>query len=126
MLDKTVTNNTSFNEEFCTRLEYHLGETFEKSGRQDIKGFWCDGVSWTPILENQLEKKNVNNTRKIVTEAWIGKDGQSDYEMTIHFGKYSLRRYARGNELIDCIPSIETMDWIEIDPVKRTIVVKLK
>jgi hypothetical protein len=46
--------------------------------------------------------------------------------MTIRFGKYSLRRYAKGKSLIDCIPSEETMDWIDIDIDKKTIELRLR
>ena len=28
-----------FNENFCTYLEYHLGQTFENSDRQDVDNF---------------------------------------------------------------------------------------
>lgn len=122
-----ITNNAcSFNEDFCTHLEYHLGETFENSDNEELKGFWCDGISWHPISDSQLTKKSVNDTKKIVTKAWIGKDGQEEYEMTIRFGKYSLRRYAKGARLHDCIPSTESMDWVEITPSTKTIQITLK
>ncbi|MBK7298839.1 MAG: hypothetical protein IPI91_20410 [Flavobacteriales bacterium] len=101
--------DSPFNEEFCTQLEYHLGQTFANSNRPDLKGFWCDGVSWFPAMDTQLTQKCVNDTRKIVTKAWIGKTGQDEYHMTIHFGK-SSSTFAKGTELIDCIPSEETLD----------------
>jgi len=46
--------------------------------------------------------------------------------MTIHFGKYALRRYAKGTELIDCIPGAESMDWIDIDVESKNIDLRLK
>ncbi len=58
--------------------------------------------------------------------AWIGKTGQDEYQMTIQFGKYSLRRYAKGTNLIDCIPSEESMGWIDIDIENKKIQVRLK
>ncbi len=116
----------SFNEEFCTHLEYHLCRTFENSNNEEIIGFWCDGVSGSPFIDSQITKKSVNDTGKIETRAWIGKAGQDEYYMTIRFGKYSLRRYARGTSLIDCIPGEETMDWIEIDTEKKIIKINLK
>lgn len=127
MTNKKNTNTElSFNQDFCLHLEYHLGSTLEKSGREDVKGFWCDGVLHSPIPEGQLTKKNINDNRKIVTTAWIGKDGQDEYKMTILFGKYSLRRYAKGTSMIDCIPSDESMDWINIDVNNRKIEIRLK
>jgi hypothetical protein len=118
--------NESFNEDFCDTLEYHLCTTFEHSDREDVKGFWCDGVSSRLLVESQLSKKSVNDTRRIETDAWIGTDGQQPYTMIIRFGKYSLRRYAKGRSIVDCIPSYDSMDWIDIDIEKRTIEIRLK
>ena len=116
----------SFNEDFCTYLEKHLCDTFKNSKQEDLKSFWCDGISWDPIPDSHLSKKNVNDTRKIVTTSWIGIDGQDEYEMIIKFGKYSLRRYASGTNLIDCIPDSANMDWIIIDTNNKTIDLRLK
>ena len=121
------TERTTFElfNDFCLHLEYHLCATFKNSHQKGIGGLWCDGVSRNPD-DPQLTKKHVNDTRKIETWAYIGKDGQDIYQMTIRFGKYSLRRYAKGNSLIDCIPSEETMDWIDIDVDKKTIELRLR
>jgi len=126
MKTKETYQDISFNENFCNHLEYHLGLTFENSDRQDLNGFWCDGISWNPTSDNQLTKKSVNDIRQIVTKAWIGKDGQDEYEMKIRFGKYSLRRYSKGTEMIDCIPSSDSMDWIDIEPENKKIEIRLK
>lgn len=37
-----------FNEGFCTQLEYSLD--FEQLEREDLKGFWCDGIDHIPPL----------------------------------------------------------------------------
>lgn len=118
---KFIGRNGSFNEEFCENLEYHLGETFEKSARNELKGFWCDGV-----LHKRIDKKRVNDNRIIDTIAWIGKDGQNKYEMRICLGNKSLRRFAKGTSMIDCIPSSGTVNWINIDTKKRKIEIELK
>ena len=123
---ETMTSDTAFNERFCTYLEYHLGNTFENSNRNDLKGYWCDGISWNPIPDNQLNKKSVNDTKKIVTKAWIGKNGQDEYEMTVRFGKYAFRRYMNGTDMTDCIPSADSMDWLDIDTNNKWIVIRLK
>lgn len=69
-----------FNEEFCTRLEYRICHELEKKWTDpELKGFWCDGVSWFPT-DNQLTKKHVNDKRKIETKAWIGVAGQDVYK----------------------------------------------
>ncbi|TYA84234.1 hypothetical protein [Seonamhaeicola marinus] len=126
-MTKTIGNiETPFNEEFCTRLEFRLCREFSESDDAKLKGFWCDGVSWFPT-DNQLTKKHVNDIRKIITKAWIGKSGQDVYQATIHFGKKSLSNYSKGKELTECIPELDSdMDWIEIDIEEKTIEITLK
>ncbi|WP_405352179.1 hypothetical protein [Nonlabens sp. Asnod3-H03] len=124
--NKTYDENLSFNEDFCTHLEYHLGKTFELSERDDLKEFWCDGVSSIPIPDSQLTKKSANDSRKIITKAWIGKTGQDEYEMTIQFGKYSLLRYAKGTDMKDCILSENEHDWYYIDTRSKKIQIQLR
>ena len=126
MNEQETYNDIPFNEKFCTHLEFHLGQTFKNSDRPEVNEFWCDGVSWIPDLDNQLTQKSVNDTRQIVTKAWLGKNGQDEYEMTIRFGKYSLRRYAKGTEMLDCIPSSNSMEWIDIEPENKKIEITLK
>ena len=115
----------SFNEDFCIRLEYHLTQAFENSGDKTLKSFWCDGILM-PLIESQLTKKSVNDTRQIITKARLGYDGQGQYKMTINFGQRSLRRYAKGADLTDCLPSAGSLDWIALDMEKKTIELQLK
>jgi hypothetical protein len=114
----------SFDREFCEHLEGHLSRTFANSDDKKLTGLWCDGVL-DPAIEYQLTKKSVNDTRTMVTTAFIGYDGQDKYEMIIEFGKYSLRKYSTGSSMIDCIPSDETMDWITLDIEKKKIEIRL-
>lgn len=46
--------------------------------------------------------------------------------MRIIFGDKSLMRFAKGSQMIDCIPSPDTMDWINIDIKERKIEIELK
>jgi len=74
-----------------------------------------------------LTKKHVNDKRKIITKAWIGKSGQDVYQAIIHFGNKSLSNYAKGKDLTKCIPELDSeTDWIEIDIEKKTIDIRLK
>jgi|694.fasta_scaffold02841_15 hypothetical protein len=109
-----------FTNEFCVALEYYLSEVFKKSNDELTKGFWCDGVL-VPSSEKQLEKKSVNDTRKIETIAFVGLDGQTPYELIVYFGKYSLRRYARGSGLDDCLPNLDEVSPITIDIKSKKI-----
>ena len=115
----------SFNAAFCEHLEYHLTHTFANSGDEKIHRLWCDGVV-DPFIESKLSKKNVNDTRTIVTTAFIGYDGQGKFEMTIKLGPRSLSRYAKGSDMIDCIPDKESMEWIDVDIDNHKITIFLK
>jgi hypothetical protein len=115
----------SFNEDFCAQLEYHLTRTFGQTDDKNLKGFWCDGVLM-PTAHQQLTKKNVKDKRKIVTKAWLGFDGQGEYEMTINLGQHSLSRYQNGTDLFDCLQSEDMMDWISLDMKSKTIELQLK
>ncbi len=118
---KFIGRNGSFNKDFCAHLEYHLGVTFEKSSRDEFRGFWCDG-----IMHRRIAKKLINDTRLIETTAWLGKEGQDEYTMIIKLGEKALSRFAKGTSMIDCIPDSDGMDWIEIDIDKFKIQISLK
>ena len=125
MMDAEKNIESPFNEKFCTRLEYRICSELEKSNDAELKGFWCDGVSWFPT-DIQLTKKHVNDKRKIETKAWIGKTGQDVYQTIIHFGKKALSRYAKDVDLTECIPDLESQaEWFEIDIENKIIEIKL-
>ena len=107
---------TSFNEEFCGFLEFHLCRTFANTQNPEFKGFWCDGVAWGPLL----------NENEIRTTAWIGIDGQDPYDMTIKFGPDSLAKYESDESLIDSLPSDENFDWVDVNIKNKSIEIRLK
>jgi len=116
---------TTFNEEFCTQLEYRICQELENIEKPELKGYWCDGISWS-VNELYLTKKYINDNRKIDTKAWIGKDGQTEFKATINFGKKALSKYSKGMDLIGCIPDIESqIEWIKIDIKNRTVEIRL-
>lgn len=112
----------SFNSEFCHFLENHLTLFFSKAKEKQIRSLWCDDILM-PGNEIQVTKKSVNDTRRIITKAWIGIGTRSDvqFDLIIHFGKYSLRRYAKENKLDDCIPPLESSQHINID-IENTLI----
>lgn len=126
MTTASTNNQTSFNEEFRIRLEHHLCSTFENFKQPKFKGFWCDGVSFEVPDGIEAFKKQINDKREYKTIAWIGKDGQDEYEMTIKFGKYSLRRIAEDSDLMDCLPNDNSLEWLDLDTGKKTIEIRLK
>lgn len=115
-----------FDKEFCSNLEYRLSASFKYSEDSRLKYFWCDGVDHEPYPIEQLGIRTITQTKKIVTRAWIGKDGQDIYEITIHFNESALVNYANGALLVNNLPKEEDTDWWNIDIEKRTIEVYLK
>jgi hypothetical protein len=104
----------SFNSDFCNALEVYLLSAMKKCDHKLAFSCWIDGVTM-PFIEKQLTKKSVNDTRKIETTVWTLTDkGDILFELFIYFGKYSLRRYAKGTNLKDCLPPLES-DHILID-----------
>jgi hypothetical protein len=113
-----------FNEEFCSYLEYHLTRTFAKADDRTINRIWCDGIA-VPFTDSQISKPNVNHTQCVITKAWIGYDGQQEYEMTIKLGSKALHCYNNNVPLIESLPSDDSMSWVRLDIDERTITLDL-
>jgi hypothetical protein len=114
---------TPFNRDFCGRLEYALD--FDNLGIEEVRGFWCDGVSAFPPDMKSLSKASVRETRQITTEAWVGKSGQERCRMIIQFGPKALEYYEKGFDLEKCIPESECKYWVKVDLEKETVIVRL-
>lgn len=111
---------------FWVVLEFRISGELYDTTDEGLKDFWCDGIYLSPG-DPQLEKKNVNDKRKIHLTAWLGKTGQDQYEATIHFGPKALSRYARNLPLEESIPDYEVHGpWFEIDPKRKTIEIQLR
>jgi len=110
--------------DFCEFLEYEICKAFEYSDDDEIKGFWCDGV-----LKDQPElyysPKFVNDNRQVILKAHLGKDGQTEYELTLKFGKKALSRYTRNLDLKECVPHPEQQNWFVIDTKRKKIEIQL-
>lgn len=110
-------------QDFCTYLEFEITKALSNSPNEEIKYFWCDGI----LLPNSYEysQKIINDKRYLRTTAFVGLDGQVKYDMTIHFGKKALSRYARSLSLNECIPDSSNDDWVVIDIEKKAIDIRL-
>ncbi|MEO0789892.1 MAG: hypothetical protein AAFY36_14580 [Bacteroidota bacterium] len=116
-----------FHDEFCSELEYKLSvDSFKSLGDQRVSGFWCDGIDHIPNNPRDLSINRIEQNRQISTRAWIGKDGQDLYEMTIHFGNDSIACYRMKKSIIDCIPEGDLCDWVRIWPEERRIEIYLE
>lgn len=111
----------SFNQEFCIHLEFILTSAFRNFREEELKGFWCDGVSSIPSNISLLSKNKISQTKEIQTHAWMGVSGQDVYSMTIKLGDISLKKYLAEESMIDSIPNPENTDWINLDVENRMI-----
>lgn len=114
----------AFNSDFCASLEYSL--TFDSIDMDEVKGFWCDGISHIPRIVKQLTKEHIKKHSEIMTSAWIGNDGQGEYDFLIKLGPQSKARYLRNESLVDCIPGKGAEGWIHIHPDQKYIEVELR
>jgi len=70
--------------------------------------------------------KNFMETREIATRAWSGFSGQDIYKMTIRLGDKSWEKCLKGHNLIKCLPSDESIDWVDLDIENKSITLQLK
>ena len=110
--------------DFCEFLEYEICKAFEHSDNDEIKGFWCDGVL-TDQPDSYYSQKFVNDNREVKLQAFIGKDGQTEYELTLKFGNKALSRYARNLDIKECVPNPDKQNWFDIDTKRNKIEIKL-
>lgn len=111
-------------EEFCLNLEKAISEVFRALDEEATRGFWCDGVV-TIAPDRQYDAKKVNDHRAFELKAYVGKDGQSEFSLLVHFGPKALSRYARGLGVSNCIPDTAQTEWLTTDVVSRTIEIQL-
>ena len=111
-------------QDFCNFLEYEICDAFTFSDNELVKGFWYDGVV-LPTFENHYSQKFVNNNRKIVMIAFVGKKGDDEYELILNFGRKALSRYARGLAISDCVPGFKKPHSFDIDTTKKKLTIQL-
>jgi hypothetical protein len=109
---------------FCETLEYKLCAVFKNSDSESLKGFWCDGVV-LPTDGKYYSQQFVNDNRYVAMQAFIGKDGQTVYSLTLRFGKKALSHYARNLSIIACIPKTDPQNWCRIDTTTKEIEILL-
>jgi len=111
-------------QEFFEFLEYEICKAFEYSINEETKGFWCDGVLLSEP-DMYYSQKFVNDNREIKLKAFIGTDGQSEYELTLKFGNKALSRFARKLDIKECVPDPEKPNFFNLDTEHNKIEIKL-
>ena len=119
--DQTI--GKSFTREFCTILAHHLTRTLQNMSPNKFERFWCDGIT-APEAWNQ-EQGEILPSSQIATEAWLGYTGQEKYQMIFKLGKKSIYKCISGSDIYDCLPDDHSLEWIDIDPIRKVIVLRL-
>lgn len=109
---------------FCSTLEYRISKALENIKDEKVKGFWCDGVLLSEP-DKYYSQKFVNDNRQVKMQAFVGKDGQTAYDLILNFGNKALSRYARDLDIIECIPQADSGSWLRVDTVRKEIEVQL-
>lgn len=112
-------------DDFFRKLEWEIiPDALEELANPDTKGFWCDGVTFVES-NSYYTKKSVNDNRYVPLLAYVGKDGQSQYELILHFGPEALSRYDRDLSIMECIPDGNASEWFSIDVQQEKIEIQL-
>jgi hypothetical protein len=111
-------------QDFCNFLEYHLSQSFKLSHDATIKNFWCDGIT-LPANDDLYALKSINDKREVPLKGFLGNEGQEEFSVLMKFGPRSLSKYARGLDIKDCLPAIETGDWYFIDTTSKSMIIQL-
>ena len=111
-------------QDFCEFLEYQICKAIEHSDNSQIKGFWCDGIVLNQP-DSSYSQKSVNNNRQVILKAFIGKDGQTEYELVLKFGNKALSRFERNLDIKECVPSPDNQNWFTIDTKRKKIEIQL-
>jgi hypothetical protein len=115
--------------DFLVMLEFAISNALENATEKNKRSYWCDGII-LPDSEDDYSQKKINDSRQILLRAVIPRgqyqEKQYWFDLILKFGKYSLRRYAKGTNIEDCIPDTNNADWIELDLEERIIEVQLK
>jgi len=108
------------NQEFCDFLEYQITKALKHLDKEDIKGFWCDGV-----LLGNCSQKIIKEDRCMMLKAFIGRDGQTEYDLKLKFGNKALALIERNLDITACLPAPTEPNWFSIDTKRNKVEVQL-
>jgi hypothetical protein len=109
---------------FCEFLEYEICKALETFDHEEVNQFWCDGVLMSEP-EYSYSQKKVNDNRQLRFKAFVGRDGQQEYELILKFGKKALSRFARNLDISGCFLNPGKKDWFIIDTTLNKIEIQL-
>jgi len=122
-MDPLRTNiQAAFTYLFCYELEGHLSDAFKNCDDKKYRWLRCEYIQ-VPDWYNQPLK----SPRHVVTTAYFGEERREDrYKMTIKLGKRALENCREGLGLSDCLPDVDSLDWVTLDMENKEIILRLK
>ncbi len=111
-------------QDFCDFLEYEICKALRNSDNTEINGFWCDGVTFSQP-DHYYSQKFVSDNKEIKLKTFLGKDGQTEFELILKFGNKALSRFSRNLDLKACVPSPKKQNWFDIDIKRNKITIQL-
>ena len=103
-------------QDFFDFLEYKICEYLNASHLSDIKGFWCDGVVY----------ETMGNNETAICTAYTGSTGQTKYKLLLKLGKKSLSLISKGRDIRTCFPEANQTNAFHIDTQKKIMQIYLK
>jgi hypothetical protein len=111
--------------DFCEFLEYEICKVLDHFDNEETKGFWCDGVLLNQP-DSYYSQKVVNDTKQVTLKAFIGKDGQTEYDLTLKFGNKAISLLASNLDIKECVPNTDRHNWFDIDTKLNKIEIQLE
>lgn len=109
---------------FCEYLENEICKAIQIYPTNETKDFWCGGVLLSEPFNTYTTDYIIEN-KQVLLKAYVGKNGQEEYDLILKFGELALSYQAKNMDIINCLPNIELTNWLSIDTNKKTIVIHL-
>jgi hypothetical protein len=109
---------------FCEFMEYEMCRFFSNSDIEEVKGFWCDGVLLSAPAVCYTDEF-ITDRKQASFKAYIGNDGQTQYDLVLKFGPQTMNRFLEGQDLEDCVSLPVQKESYNIDTVKKEIEIQL-
>lgn len=111
-------------QDFCEALEYKVSEALANLTEKNLNELWCDGILLSEP-NSHYSQKFINDNRQTTLKAFVGRNGQTPYILTLKFGPQALSRYALNLNILTCVPETDVANWFSIDVNTKTIEMQL-
>lgn len=111
--------------EFCDYLEYEVCKYLKCSNDKIANKFWCDGVM--PSMSSlYYSKEYVKTQKEIILKAFVGIDGQTEYDLILKLGIVALDKYLLDENIEACFYDYSQIGVFNINVERKRIEIQLK